>query len=400
MAVSPRLSIVTASPERGVFADGRSSAAIAIRVRDLAGDAVAARPVRLAAVGEGAVLTQPGPTDAQGLATGQVASTEPGVLAVTVTVDPDGEAVVLAQQPEVEFILDPEAPSDEVLGVYRIFEGVHVTAPTVLHTGTFQMWYGGRQDGGEGSPEGLHYRTSSDGVAWSGHMTVLTSAEVGPAFAWVGDPSVLKRLDPASARWQYVLFYTAALQPGGGGSQVWSAVSANGLTWKDHRVLLDTPAGAAAPAALLDPGPEGRAFRVYFVERADPRRVRMAWADEGRSPLGDLGVQVVYTHPGPESIGDPEVRPMNGRWQLFFSLATGSGVDVAKVESGSPDSFEGGEVQVVVRNEGSDLCATLGPGVLPREGANYDLYAGLVSRESGCDLSRAGAMQRWRLQDR
>jgi adhesin/invasin len=84
--VSPTASEVEASPETITASNGASATTITVRVRDQFGNAIAGVAVALAVDGSGNTLTQPSvPTDANGVASGQLSSTTAGTRSVTAT---------------------------------------------------------------------------------------------------------------------------------------------------------------------------------------------------------------------------------------------------------------------------------------------------------------------------
>lgn len=106
-ALSTSLSSVTVTPASDVVADGASQADVEVVVRDVNGNVVPGQAVLLGASGTDNVFVQPaGATDAAGRVTGTLASTHAETKAVTATVNPGPDAVVLDSTPEVEFVAD------------------------------------------------------------------------------------------------------------------------------------------------------------------------------------------------------------------------------------------------------------------------------------------------------
>jgi hypothetical protein len=92
----------------GVRADGADPVIITVTVRDAAGKPLAGRTVSVEVSGEGNTLTQPsGTTNASGVATASVSSSQPGSKQVTASVEAEGGAVVLGERPTVGFVLAP-----------------------------------------------------------------------------------------------------------------------------------------------------------------------------------------------------------------------------------------------------------------------------------------------------
>ena len=86
------------------------------------------------------------------------------------------------------------------------------------------MWYGGWQDPGQVN-DNIYYRTSSDGINWSGYVTVLSPQGVASAYGsgisltHVNDPSVIKVYNTVSSKVEYVMLFTACNMPCTQGSQ-------------------------------------------------------------------------------------------------------------------------------------------------------------------------------------
>ncbi|HEX9581643.1 MAG TPA: invasin domain 3-containing protein, partial [Gemmatimonadales bacterium] len=105
--VSATLSTAIASPATNVVANDFDLSVITVTVRDVNGNPMSGQTVALAATGSNNTVTQPGAvTDGSGQASGTIASTTAETKTVTVTVNPAGTAVVLTQQPTVQFIAD------------------------------------------------------------------------------------------------------------------------------------------------------------------------------------------------------------------------------------------------------------------------------------------------------
>jgi len=102
--INDTLSTAVASPSTGVPADGASQSTLTITVLDDNGNPVAGQPVSLVSSGAGNTITQPAPTDANGMATATLATTVAEVKTLTLTVNPGAGQVVMVQQPTVEFI--------------------------------------------------------------------------------------------------------------------------------------------------------------------------------------------------------------------------------------------------------------------------------------------------------
>ncbi|HZN41859.1 MAG TPA: Ig-like domain-containing protein, partial [Planctomycetota bacterium] len=104
--ISASLSTATASTA-AVIADGVATSTITVTVRDTNGNPVAGQAVQLTSSGSNNTLVQPGITDASGVAAGTIASTTAETKTVTATVNPGPGQVVVAQQPDVLFVGDP-----------------------------------------------------------------------------------------------------------------------------------------------------------------------------------------------------------------------------------------------------------------------------------------------------
>lgn len=97
-AVSPSQSTASALPTSIQASNGSSTSNITVMVKDALGNPVQGAAIVLsAAPASGTALTQPGPTDAAGTATGTLSSTVLGTKTVTVTAN----GVQLSQQPTV-----------------------------------------------------------------------------------------------------------------------------------------------------------------------------------------------------------------------------------------------------------------------------------------------------------
>src|SRR5262245_6313952 len=103
---SATLGTVSASPATGVLANGVAVSTITVTVVDENGAPLANHVVQLSASGANNTIVQPAVTNASGVAIGTISSTRAETKTITATIDPGVDAVVLAQQPTVEFIAD------------------------------------------------------------------------------------------------------------------------------------------------------------------------------------------------------------------------------------------------------------------------------------------------------
>lgn len=89
--VSPQNSKILYGSKPQVLADGLKAAVVKIRLRDHWNKPVAGRQTEIVADVPTAQITQPGPTDDEGLALAYVRSTTPGPVNITARVLPEQE---------------------------------------------------------------------------------------------------------------------------------------------------------------------------------------------------------------------------------------------------------------------------------------------------------------------
>ncbi|MHC5065250.1 MAG: Ig-like domain-containing protein, partial [Planctomycetota bacterium] len=106
-AISAGLSTVLVNPASDVIADGTDLADIQVTLRDINGNLVSGQTLQIDASGSMNSLVQPGPSDANGEASGSIASTIAEPKTISITVNPGPSQVVLLDQPSVGFIGDP-----------------------------------------------------------------------------------------------------------------------------------------------------------------------------------------------------------------------------------------------------------------------------------------------------
>ena len=105
--VSSTRSTVVASPVTGVVANGTQMTTLTVTVRDANDNPVSGQTVQFAVTGAGNTLAQPSATtDANGVATGTLASTTAETKSIFAVVNPGTVQVVLSQSPTVQFIAD------------------------------------------------------------------------------------------------------------------------------------------------------------------------------------------------------------------------------------------------------------------------------------------------------
>jgi hypothetical protein len=104
------------TPGEGLAADGVDSSIITVVVRDASNQPMAGVEVQIAASGAGNTVTQPpAVTNPLGIASGSMVTSTAGAKSLTVTLDPDGHAVVCNAHPIVRF-----GPRATVAGVARV----------------------------------------------------------------------------------------------------------------------------------------------------------------------------------------------------------------------------------------------------------------------------------------
>lgn len=279
-----------------------------------------------------------------------------------------------------------------------LFSGRNVYAPTLMRDGQeYKMWYGGWQTDGDFPNDRIYYRTSSDNQTWSAPVTVLTPSQIpapsGKTVVHVNDPSVTKHQNAVNGVWQYTMFYTVCVAPcEQRDNQIWSAVSADGITWEYPQALLAGDTGPSEPSAIVDSG-TGGFWKVYYVDRLNATKVQMATVTGDRQATA---VQIVYS--GSQTLSGSEVRFFNGKWHLFNNLFSADHVDIG-VTTSNDNTLWQSALQPLFTNTNTGRCATVAPGVLPAEGNQYDLYFGLSSGmvAGSCDLSKQQSIQRWRV---
>ncbi len=105
--------VMFASPDTGVFANGTTASTITITVRSASNVPVHGQVVELSATGSGNVLVQPSiTTDANGVATGTISSTTAETKTITAMINPGPSQVIVSQTTSVVFASGPGPVSD------------------------------------------------------------------------------------------------------------------------------------------------------------------------------------------------------------------------------------------------------------------------------------------------
>ena len=101
---SGTLSTITVTPDQDLAADGVASATIVVIVRDTTGHFLPGVEVEISATGTGNVVSQPPvPSNGLGAAAGSLQATIAGAKTLTITLDPNGAAIVCTAHPIVRF---------------------------------------------------------------------------------------------------------------------------------------------------------------------------------------------------------------------------------------------------------------------------------------------------------
>lgn len=290
---------------------------------------------------------------------------------------------------------------------HAIFKGRNVYSPWLEYdeaSQSLKMWYGGWQAPSDYPHDKIYYRTSKDGSAWSAPRTVLSPAQLPVRSAHVNDPSIVKVMNSITRKPQYTMFYTVCVRPCASNSdnQLWTSVSADGLNWTLHRPLITT-GGAAVPSAV-EVRESGRAvWRVFYSNTSEannsPTHIFMAEVDGRRNVLRkDV---IVYTHSGPGVLANPEVRNINGTWNLLFNVyhtrpgAKRNTADVYLAQSNNPVQWRRGSARPLIMNDpAGDVCATIAPTLVAvRDRLLVQFGQALYSRAGICDFSNFGTME-------
>ena len=264
----------------------------------------------------------------------------------------------------------PPLPS---IGDY-LFSGYNIYAPTLIYAdGICEMWYGGWQEPSDYNNDNIYYRTSVDCLNWSDPITVLTPEEL-PNSYHVNDASVTRHFNTANGMWQYTMFFTSCAPPCNGysDSQIWSSVSADGLSWSNHQMLLE--GGPSDPSAAF----EDEGWWVYYVDRLDQEKVRKVRVDGNRTVASDI--EVVYIDPG--VIGNVEVVGN----EAYFNRFTPIRVDIYK-------TVNWGTATLVIEPQGV-ICAATTPAVLD----GYVYFGQHYLVDGVCPINRHGSIQRLALE--
>lgn len=100
----PSQSTFTASPISGITADGVDVSNLQVTVRDPSGATLANQTVQLSVAGTATTLTpSSGTTNAQGIFTATLSTTDPGVKTVTATINPGASQVTVDDTPTISF---------------------------------------------------------------------------------------------------------------------------------------------------------------------------------------------------------------------------------------------------------------------------------------------------------
>ena len=299
------------------------------------------------------------------------------------------------------FIFTNVAMCDVVTKMQVSFKGYNIYAPSILlnsyrEIDFYSLWYSGWQK--QSNYDTIYYRASLNGSNWSDPYKIISPMDIGPNYIHVGDPNVTKHFNKTNQTWQYTMFYTACMEPcNQEDNEIWSAVSNNGLKWVHHQMLLAGPPGPAEPSAIIDPSYDGTFWKVYYVDRLDPIKVKMARVDADRHAFA---VSVVYQ---PANIlgalANPEVRKLNNTWNLFFNFYIGDPLDhVLICKSGSASNEQwNNDYDIVIDNNHSDISSTTTPGILPINDNEYLLFFGLVhlSDDYSCNLAKHSSIHQW-----
>ena len=286
-----------------------------------------------------------------------------------------------------------------VSSMSTLFAGRNIYAPTVIYDeqeGVYKMWYGGWQSSYDAPNDRIYYRYSFDSVNWSVPTTVISPFGVHYAGVHANDPSVTKTYNEITNAWQYTIFYTLCY----GGcsdaeSEIWSAVSGDGVNWYYHQSVL--PNGATNPSVIYEPDTNGAVWKLYYINRVEgAQEVKMVQVDGLRFAIT---TPISVFQPASTTVGDLEVRQIAGVWTLFYNKMGATNVDLYFAESLDNASFPSSSPFIVTAGS-PHFCAALTPGVLPLSGGSYKLFFSLtempLNNQGNCDLqNRTQAIQLW-----
>ncbi|HEY1989518.1 MAG TPA: hypothetical protein VGG43_08645 [Acidimicrobiales bacterium] len=275
------------------------------------------------------------------------------------------------------------------------FTGRDVYSPDVLPDPSgsgYIMWYGGwqtQQTVDSGQFDTIYRRTAPTPTGpWSGPTTEIVASQVAPQITEVNDPSV--SITSVNGSLQYTMFFTSLLcKPGTPGcstvlqlaanGQVWSATSADGITWGSFQpVNIPDPqhSGIASPSVVYLPS-GAQQWLVYYGSGC---LIGAASVDANRNVLS---ASIVYTGPGTQCMANPFVFLSGTAWHMFFDVLEPTSIDsfrfdMWKTSSPSPTDWSGATSTPVDVVNGVQQCAAITSAVLPVSDNQFDLYFGLV----------------------
>jgi hypothetical protein len=288
-----------------------------------------------------------------------------------------------------------------------IFEGRNVYSPSTTYdadSAVFKMWYGGWQTTADYPHDKIYYRTSRDGSTWSAPRAVLTPSQLPVASTHVNDPSVVKIFNAITKKPQYTMFYTVCIAPcrRTADNQLWTSVSPDGVNWSLNMPLIRTQ-GASEPAAIISPAGAAAVWRVYYsnTSEANNATTHILFADvDGNRKVLQEGA-IAYTHRGPGVLANPEVRKIEGVWNLIFNVyqtrpgSNRNTADVYIARSVNPSRWlDGSALPLILNDPNGQVCATIAPAIV-QAGDHVLLQFGQArySASGVCDFSTFGRMQ-------
>jgi len=310
------------------------------------------------------------------------------------------------------FIGKPLA-AQTVISMSTLSTGRNIYSPTVIYDAQahiYKMWYGGWQTNADYPHDKIYYRTSTDGLAWTGPTTVLTPTQVGPSAVHVNDPSVTKIYNAVDNRYQYTMFYTVCVNTctNNTDNQIWSSISTDGINWVIHAPLIESN-GASTPSSIVSKKSNGSVWTVYYSNTSEngnlPTHVFSADVDGNRKIINHDAV--VYTYNADDGIlANPEVRQIGNDWDLFFNVyhtvpgASHATADIYVSTANTNRYWESTSAHSMIANNPSgSVCLTLSPGVIPvNKTGKFLMYFGqgqYVSGSRSCNFSDISSIQEW-----
>lgn len=284
--------------------------------------------------------------------------------------------------------------------------GYNVYAPNMIRdvNGTYFYYFGGQLTQGT-TLDSIFVITSKDGKTWSAPKALFSGPDIIDRQSrrpgvHANDPSVSYTYNNISRTWQFTMFFTyTASENDQSLTQIYSAVSADGINWPLNLVVPLLTNGPSEPSVVnhVPTATDQSLWWVFYIDRTAADQIRMVKVGGDRLPVAGTNPRTIYQIPAGSPynvISSVEAKFFNNQWQLFYNTwmpmilnggVTTQGLDLRRISSRDMRNWVDSLIIEASKTSGQgSICAAMTPAVHTPDPklTNYELHFAIVLRQA------------------